>query len=93
MSPVVVVNLRIALGSKLLLESEGSDGLHTSQALAEMGVHRRSGCGIAPLQLHIRAAVVLLEEEVHYHKRYHACRDTQTVSKVTLPSPKVVMLS
>lgn len=89
--PVIVVNLGITLGSELLLIPEGSDGFHTSQALAEMGVHRRSGGGITPLQLHIRAAVVLLEEEVYYHKRYHTFRDTQTVSKVTLPRAVVVM--
>lgn len=71
--PVVVVNLAVTLASKLLLISEGSNCLHTSQTLTEVGIDRGPGCGITPLQLNIRAAIVLLEEEVHNHERDHAC--------------------
>ena len=74
--PVVVVNLAVTLASKLLLISEGPNCLHTSQALTEVGIDRGPGCGITPLQLYIRAAVVLLEEEVHNHERDHACINT-----------------
>ena len=70
---MVVVNLAVTLGSKLLLISESANGLHASQALTEVGVDRGPGRGVTPLQLNIRAAVVLLEEKVHDHERNHAC--------------------
>ncbi len=71
--PVVVVNLTITLAGKLLLVCKCSDGLDTCQTLTEMSVHRRAGRCITSLQLHIGAAVVLLEEEVHDHEGNHAC--------------------
>lgn len=77
---MVVVNLGVTLGSKLLLVSEGANGFHASQALTEVGIDRGPGCGITPLQLNIRAAVVLLEEEVDYHERHHACSRHKTQS-------------
>lgn len=81
--PVIVVNLGITLGGKLLLVSEGPNGFHTSQALTEVGIHRGSGCSITSLQLHIRAAIILLEEEVYNHERNHACsrQDTQSAGQ------------
>ena len=81
--PVVVVYLGITLGGKLLLVSEGPNGFHTSQALTEVSVHRGSGCSITSLQLHIRATIVLLKEEVYNHERNHACgrQDTQSAGQ------------
>ena len=74
---MIVVNLGITLGGELLLVSKGPDGLHTCQTLTEVSIDRGPGCGVTPLQLHIRAAVVLLEEEVYNHERNHACKHTQ----------------
>ncbi len=76
---MVIVNLAVTLAGKLLLVCKCSDGLHACQTFTEVGIHRGAGGGITSLQLHIRPAVVLLEEEVDNHEGNHACSTQASV--------------
>ena len=80
--PVVVVNLTVTLAGKLLLICKCSDGLDPCEALTEVRIHRGPGGGVTSLQFHIRAPVVLLEEEIHNHEGNHACKTVAVLSKL-----------